>query len=177
MSEKTQVKTGLVRFAYPAVFEKKSINGSEPKYSIMVLIDKNDTKTVENIRAAISAAVEESADKLKGVKDYALHTPVKDGDDEHPGEDVYKGKYYLSATTDYAPDVVDKNGNPFDDKGDFYSGCYGKIFLKFYAYNNKANKGVGVGFAAICKLKDGDRIGTDYSAKVIFADDINCDND
>ena len=40
----TKVITGKVRFSYANVWEPKSVNGSDPKYSVSLIIPKNDTK-------------------------------------------------------------------------------------------------------------------------------------
>ena len=51
----TKVVTGVVRLSYANVWEPASINGSNPKYSVSLIIPKSDTKTIEKIRAAIQA--------------------------------------------------------------------------------------------------------------------------
>ena len=38
----TKVITSKVRFSYLHVFEPQGINGSEPKYSVSLIIPKND---------------------------------------------------------------------------------------------------------------------------------------
>ena len=40
-------------------------------------------------------------------------------------------------------------------KSDFYSGCYGRASIVFFAYNTNGNKGVGCGLNNIQKLEDG----------------------
>ena len=37
------IKTGKVRFSYCNVFEPRSVNGQEPRYSVTLLIQKSDT--------------------------------------------------------------------------------------------------------------------------------------
>ena len=52
-----RVVTGIdTRWSYVNAWEPKSIEGSEPKYSVSLIIPKTDTKTVARIRAAIQAA-------------------------------------------------------------------------------------------------------------------------
>lgn len=46
MNQATKVITGEVRFSYLHVFEKSSINGSDEKYSVSLLIPKSDKKTI-----------------------------------------------------------------------------------------------------------------------------------
>ena len=49
-----KVVTGKVRMSYANVFEPKSINGSEPKYSVSILIPKSDKATINKIKTAIN---------------------------------------------------------------------------------------------------------------------------
>ena len=42
-----KVITGKVRFSYANVFEPKSINGSDPKYSVSLIIPKEDKVTID----------------------------------------------------------------------------------------------------------------------------------
>ena len=54
----TKVVTGIVRLSYEHVWEPASINGSNPKYSVSLIIPKSDTKTIAAINAAVDAAIE-----------------------------------------------------------------------------------------------------------------------
>ena len=49
----TKVITGKCRASFVHIFEPQSINGSDPKYSISLIIPKSDTKTITAIQAAI----------------------------------------------------------------------------------------------------------------------------
>ena len=49
----TKVVTGVVRLSYANVWEPTSINGGTPKYSVSLIIPKNDSKTLDAINAAI----------------------------------------------------------------------------------------------------------------------------
>ena len=86
----TKVITGpRTRWSYANVWEPKSINGSDPKYSVSLIIPKDDTKTIEKIKAAIKLAYEEGLPKLKGNSKSApplksLKTTFYDGDIEKP---------------------------------------------------------------------------------------------
>ena len=44
--ESTRVITGKVRLSYANVWEPKSINGGDEKYSVSLIIPKTDTKTL-----------------------------------------------------------------------------------------------------------------------------------
>ena len=54
----TKVITGKCRASVVHIFEPQSINGSDPKYSISLIIPKSDTKTITAIQADIDEAVQ-----------------------------------------------------------------------------------------------------------------------
>ena len=62
----TKVVTGIVRLSYEHVWEPASINGSNPKYSVSLIIPKTDTKTIAAINAAVDAAIKEGVAKFGG---------------------------------------------------------------------------------------------------------------
>ena len=66
MNNATKVVTGEVRFSFLNVFEPKSINGSEEKYSVSLLIPKTDTKTINAINRAVEAAKQAGIGKFGG---------------------------------------------------------------------------------------------------------------
>ena len=47
----TKVVTGVVRLSYANVWEPASINGSNPKYSVSLIIPKSDKQTIDAINA------------------------------------------------------------------------------------------------------------------------------
>ena len=53
----TKVITGVkTRWSYANVWDAKSINGGAPKFSVSLIIPKDDTVTVNKIKAAIQSA-------------------------------------------------------------------------------------------------------------------------
>lgn len=82
-----KVVTGEVRFSYAHVWEPDSINGSDPKYSVSILIPKSDTKTINMINKAIEAAKEMGkSEKFGGKIPANLKLPLRDGDEDRPDE-------------------------------------------------------------------------------------------
>lgn len=77
--QNTKVITGKVRFSYANVWEPKSINGSDPKYSVSFIIPKSDKETIRKIKAAIEAAKKEGLSKLGGKIPANLKAPLRDG--------------------------------------------------------------------------------------------------
>ena len=171
----TKVITGEVRFSYAHVFEPASIEGSEPKYSVSILIDKKDKATLSRVKAAVEAAKQAGLSKFGGKVPANLKLPVRDGDTEREDDPVYAGKYFINANAKTKPGIVDKGGNPIIDTTEFYSGCYGHASITFYAFNTSGNKGIACGLNNIMKTRDGEMLGGRASAEDDFADLIDED--
>lgn len=155
----TKVITGKVRFSYANVFEPKSINGSDPKYSVSLIIPKNDKATIDRIKAAIELAKKEGISKLGGKIPANLKTPLRDGDVDRPDDEAYADSYFINANSAVRPGIVDANLQSIIDTTEFYSGCYGRASIVFYAYNANGNRGVACGLQNLQKLKDGEPLG------------------
>lgn len=166
----TKITTGEVRFSYAHVFEPQSINGSEPKYSVSLIIDKNDKKTLSRIKKAIEAAKQAGIAKFGGKIPANLKTPLRDGDVDREDDEVYAGKYFINANCKTKPGVIDKLGNPIIDTTEFYSGCYGHASITFYAFNTSGNKGIACGLNNLMKTRDGETLGGRAKAEDDFAD-------
>lgn len=168
---KLKVITGILsRLSFFHGWEPVSINGGPERYSVSVLIPKDDTETVKAIEEAIDAAIEEGIPKFGGKKPNksALKLPLRDGDTERD-DPTYKGHYFINANSRTAPQIVDRNLNPILDRDEVYSGCYARVSLTFYAFNSNGNKGVAVGLGNIQKIKDGTPLGGRSTAKDDFS--------
>ncbi len=171
----TKVITGKdTRWSYANVWEPKSINGGTPKYSISLIIPKSDKATVDRIKAAIQAAYEEGESKLKGNGKSvpalaALKTPLRDGDVERPDDETYKNSYFINANSATAPGIVDASRQPILDRGEVYSGVYGRASINLYAFNSNGNKGIACGLNNLQKLRDGEPLGGRSRAEDDFA--------
>ena len=152
----TKVVTGKVRFSYANVWEPKSINGGDEKFSVSLIIHKSDTKTIAEIRSAIEAAKQEGKAKLGGKVPANLKLPLRDGDVERPDDEAYKNSYFVNANSKDRPNVVDKNVRVILDQSEVYSGCYGRASITFYAFNQNGNKGIACGLQNIQKLSEGE---------------------
>lgn len=170
----TKVVTGKVRFSYVNVFEPTAMNeGDTLKYNVCILIPKNDTKTLEKIDKAIKAAIELGKSKLansQGKIPSNIKLPLRDGDEERSDDTAFEGMYFLNANSSRKPNVVDKDLNPILDKDEFYSGCYGRASINFYAFN-VSSKGIACGLNNLQKLSDGERLAGGSSAEDDFGGD------
>jgi len=163
------------RWSYCNAWEPKAINGGTPKYSVSLIIPKSDTVTVDKIHAAIQAAYEEGAGKLKGNGRSVppldtLKIPLRDGDKERPDDPAYKDSYFLNANSATAPGIVDANRQEIIDHSEVYSGVYGRASINFYAFNSSGNRGIACGLNNLQKIRDGEPLGSRARAEDDFAD-------
>lgn len=168
----TQVVTGEVRFSYLHVFQPHAVDaGQQEKYSVSLLIPKNDTATLNKIKKAIEnakvAGKSKVADKNGNVPKN-LKMPIRDGDVDRADQPEYAGHYFINANSTFKPGVVDQNVNPILDSTELYSGCYGRADINFYAFNNNGNKGIACGLNNIQKLRDGETLGGRARAEDVF---------
>lgn len=170
----TKVVTGKVRFCYCNVFEPRAMNeGDEPKYSVCLLIKKDDEKTLAKINNAIEAAKNAYKAKLadrSGKVPSNIKTPLRDGDIDRPDDPAFEGHYFINASSNRKPGLVDVDLNAILEKSDFYSGCYGRASLNFYGYNVPGSKGIAAGLNNLQKTSDGEPLSGGASAEADFAE-------
>ena len=161
------------RWSYVNAWEPKAINGGTPKYSVSLIIPKDDKETVNKINAAIEAAYKDGESKLKGngktvppMK--AIKLPLRDGDEERPDDPVYAGCYFVNANNNTAPGIVDADKNEITNHSEVYSGVYGRASINFYAFNTNGNKGIACSLNNLQKIADGEHLG----GKSTAADDF-----
>lgn len=156
----TKVVTSKVRFSYVHVFEPTAIQeGQTEKYSVSIIIPKKDKALIAKLEAAIVAAAEEGKAKFGGKIPNNLKKPLRDGDLEKEEDENYAGCMFFNASSLRKPGLVDENLDPILDKDEFYSGCFGRASVNFYAFSVSGNKGVAAGLNNIQKLEDGERLG------------------
>lgn len=170
----TKVVTGKVRFCYANVFEPTAMNeGDIPKYNICVLIPKSDTATIDKIKKAIEAAKEAGKAKLadkNGRIPANLKLPLRDGDEERPDDPAFGDHYFINANSMHQPSIVDRSLNPIMSRDEFYSGCYGRVSINFYAFN-VSSKGIAAGLNNLQKLEDGEMLAGGSTAEEDFGGD------
>ena len=172
----SQNKTKVIvpcRFSYLHCWEPDAINGGEPKYSVSAIIPKSDTKTIEQIKAAIEQAKKDSVSKWGGKIPANLKLPLRDGDIDRPEDEAYAGCYFFNANSRQAPEIVDAQVQPILNQSEVYSGCYGRNNVTFYGFSANGNRGIAAGLGNIQKLRDGEPLG----GKTRAADDFEAEAD
>lgn len=176
--------TGLVRLSYANVWEAQAPmnNPNGPKkFSAALLISKSDTKTMDRLKAAIKALLnDDEVQKVLGNRTKGIDLPIRDGDEkEEDTTGAYKGHWYVNAKAneDRPPVILDRSGNEIMDRGEVYSGCYCQAVIGLYPYNKGGNRGIGVGLNGLKKIKDGDHLGGGSVSSSDFSDDLIDDKD
>jgi len=180
----TKVITGKVRLSYANLFEPKSINGSEPKYSVSIIIPKSDKQQIEVIKQAIENAKERDKGKWGGKIPANLKLPLRDGDEERPEDEAYANSYFINANSFRPPAVVGTEIDKATGKAirlgedEVYSGCYARVSINFYGFNAAGNKGIACGLGNVQKIEDGERLGGGSSAEEDFEfEEVDVDDD
>lgn len=167
----TKVITGKVRFSYAHVFEPVTMaEGQDAKYQVSLIIPKSDLATLEKIEKAVEAAKVVGKDKISknGKIMPGLKMPLRDGDEERPDNPEYANSMFVNCSSKIKPGIVDKDLNPIMSQDEFYSGCYGRASINFYAFNNAGNRGIACGLNNLQKLADGEALAGGASAEEDF---------
>ena len=143
---------GPLRLSYLTAFKprKNKKRGDALEFSVVGLIDKDDTKMLDFIDDRIDHALKTKFGKV--LPKFA--TCLMDGDEEidKDGDPVAPGCFYIStrAEVDQAPLLYGpKSGNvlDLDSAADWVSGDWGYLKLDFFGYDNE-NRGVSTRWKA-----------------------------
>ena len=115
------------RLSYANVWEPQSINGSEPKYSVSVIVAKSDKATIQKIQQAVEQAKQEAISKFGGKIPANLKLPLRDGDIDRPDDEAYANSYFINCNSKQKPQVVDQQVQPILDQAEVYSWEHSKI--------------------------------------------------
>ena len=167
------------RISFANIWEAKSINGGEEKYSVSCIIPKSDKATLTRIHKAIEAAKEAGKAKRWGGKiPQNLKLPLRDGDIDRPDDEAYADAMFINATSKDAPQIVDRKVQPILDPMECGSGDYCNVSVNFYAFNANGNRGVAAGLGNVQLVRNGERLAGRASAASDFdemADDEELD--
>lgn len=173
-----KITTPPFRVSFPEVFEARSFQGSDPKFSIQMLFPK-ETTDMSVMKSEVKRLAQEKFGKKrpKGFTD-----PIKDGDELTDSEDEEiestKGFWVVRAASKRKPGIIDKDKNLItaEEADEFYPGCWARATLNAFAYDTKGNKGVSFGLNNIQKLKDDEPFGNRTAPEDDFDDDDDSDD-
>lgn len=183
MSKSTTAKNPMkviigkdTRWSYANVWEPKSINGSNPKYSVSLIIPETGTKTITKVKTAIKATYTESESKLKGNSKTvaplaSIKAPLRDGGAGRPDDPAYAGCYFINTNSATAPGIVDADLNPVLTRSEVYSGVYGRASITLHAFNSNGNRGIACGLNNPQLIRSGGPLDGKTSAESDLATD------
>lgn len=166
--------TGKVRLSYCHVWEPATPqNGGDPKYSVTILIPKNDVNTLNTIYAEMESVKQTGVSSVWGGSlPPIVKIPLYDGDGVRPSGEAFgaecKGHMVITASSKNQPQIVDLNVQPILNRADVYSGCYARVNMNFFAYNQAGNRGLGCALNCIQKLEDGEPLAGGVSVQEAF---------
>lgn len=176
-NDPTKCLTGKVRLSFCHLAQPRAtVQGGEEKYSVTLLIPKTDISTRADVDAAIQVAAQQGLEKKwNGIRPPILKVPIYDGDGVRPTGvafgDECKGHWVLTASSNQKPECVHiSNVNVPLAPADVYSGMYARVTVRFFAYANSGNKGIGCGLGNVLKLEDGEPLSSHANAQSDFSD-------
>lgn len=166
------VTTGEVRLSFVNLFTPRANQpGQEPKYSVTILVPKNDFQTVQRIQAGIAAALQQGTAKGFWPQGSQPKTVLYDGDGLRPQGEPFgpecRGHWVLRASSKRQPAIVDGNLNPVLEQTQVYSGIYGRVNIEFYAFNNQS-KGIGAMLGPVQITRPGEPLTSHMTAEQAF---------
>jgi len=160
----TQVVTKTpVRLSYCFLNSpRKNDDGTDGKYSAMLIIPKSDTATVKQLNDAIEAARAVGAAKgIRGARNFL--SPLRDGDGQKPRGGDYgpecKGCWVLNSSSKRQPKVVDRHVRPILDPDEIYSGMWAIVDINFACFSMSSNSGISCYLNNIQKIRDDEPLG------------------
>jgi hypothetical protein len=174
MSEK--IITPTFHISYPQVFEPKANDQGEFFYSASFVFPAG-TDLSKLKEAAVEAGREKFGTKFDaGVKAGTYKLPFRT-DTEDKG--YPEGATFFSAKTKTKPGIVSRYPGPdnkpqaIHDEDAVYPGALFRASIRFYGYEAKGNKGVGVALNNLQKVGDSDR----WDGRMKAEDEFEADSD
>jgi len=168
------------RLSFPHLFTPTSFDDTDgkKKFQTLILISKKDKGLIKAIETAIAAATEEGKSKKWGGKvPKTLELPLRDGADKDNAGEEFEDAFYINAKSATKPGLVKRVKGveglvAIDNEDELYAGCYVKVSVNFYPYDQNGKKGVAVGLNNVMFERDGERLAGRASAEDDFADFI-----
>lgn len=139
---KTKVVTDKIILHHPNIFEPiKFKNSPKAKYSAVIVIPPEEKETLDKINRAVNEAIIQKFGSNISEQERIM-LPLKNGNDSDSLDLVYYNNYFINATNDLPPRVVNKDKLPFPNKIPVDDCTYARVVLLFKAYDFNGNKGV-----------------------------------
>ena len=159
-----KIKLLNVTLSYPNLFQAKGFQGSDPKFSASLIMDKEDNASeIKKIQKAIKDLVKENfKGNMKALKGVCLRDGEEKVDSEGDPKTGYgDGVMFINASSANRPQVVDKDPSiPLTaEDGKVYAGCKVNAVVEIWAQNNDFGKRINAQLKAIQFAGDGTPFG------------------
>lgn len=167
----TDIVTGVARASYVhldkpyAPAPRPGESPQTPKYSIMLMIPKTDTKTYEKLVEVEKKTIAADDKIFKGRVPSKYNSIIQDGDGENQNGELHTeknperaGHWLVSVRSNTPPGVVDAQRNRIPAET-VYSGSYVRAALSCFTYDYNGKKGVSFGLNNVQFIKDGEAFG------------------
>jgi hypothetical protein len=151
------------------VFKPRKNAEDKSEFSAVLLIPKVANEFFKGNPSDEAKGIYEQIKEVAGMKFGSatkFTNPIKDGDKElgQEGEPKNPGYWYINAKcpADWPPALIDGEKN--EVRSGWNSGDWGLVKVRFYAYDFRGKKGVGVGLKAIQFLYKDEPFGSSGSA-------------
>lgn len=163
------------RVSFPSLVEATGYQGSDPKYSVTAIWNKDELKTKYTASwRAILTALDEKAkeffDRPLGQLPPNIRRGIRNGAEKEHLNGYGADVLFASLSSDRRPQVVGLRRQRFtadDIKELVYPGCYARASVNVYAYDN-IGKGLALGLNNLQWLGHGDRLDSVTTAEQDF---------
>jgi Enterobacter phage Enc34, ssDNA-binding protein len=160
MSKDPRRHTPVFRGSYVNIDKPRKANEeAEPLYSIMIVLDPEDSEQADYINT-LEDWVNEVAEAKFGEVPRRLKSPIREGE---LVADEFIGYVCINASSNRRPGVVDADLNPLDEmdlSDEVYSGAWYRASIRPYAWEHKTGgKGVSFGLDNLMKVEDDEPLG------------------
>lgn len=170
-----------VRFSYLHAVEGHLDKKGNTNYGSMIIVSKDDKKTIKLIENAIRDAYEEGKgllgmkaekDTISAVCTKRLKTTWYDGDVDRPDDPACENAMFLNTSSNRKVEVFQGNPPvPLTNPDKIFSGMFGRSSVTFKAYvHDDGGKGIACYLNGIQKTKDGARLDGQGSSRSAFDD-------
>lgn len=156
-----------------------SAPGAKPKYSLVLIWPKKDKEKLKPLADAILEVAKakfgtdkdgKPVDVVALLKAGKLKNPLRDGDEDRAEDKVFRDAFFVTASSERKPGVVDKQVQAVFTEEDAYSGCTYRASVALFAFDRAGNKGVAIGLNNVQVVEKGPRLDGRKPPEDDFAD-------
>lgn len=157
--ESGNVRTCIARLSFPHLFtpQEPMEIGGKSKFTATLLFPVGADLTV--LKTAAGNAAREKWPNAGQQGGPTLHTPFRDQAEKIKFDGYVAGAFFITATGERKPPVVDARMLPIVDEKALYPGCWVIANVRPFTFDAKMKKGVSFGLQSIMKIADDVELG------------------